>query len=1031
MKPNPLFIFPDDVMAGRVVVETVTSEAGPFAGPVTLGASNDGDLLPNTYAHEVTADYAFDFGLVRAGGTYRSAEWKWKNQADGGTLWRGVDQINWTSNTHDPFGSTSGFRNVLACCFAKRLNTIFCYWMQGSGTITCRYRSAGGDPTSWTTTSFTLSRPVVSISAGGMAVFELPDGTMRMLVITGHTGAADNDVDVYSSTDGMTWTLASRNVISQAGVGLLTIQNIRAAMSGDWIRLIVLVAGTTYSLVSSDRGASFGQLTNFTTPIPTNAQTANAYSLVDLVGLDDYAGTFLCFYNDRTGTSNSILLMSAARDEDFSAPTLWSALATDYNVFRVCATKTATHVLVLLAEWNGAAGDQRDLGAIFCERNVAGNGDVSDYRHFLMGVGYNSAKQMARSIAACEADGGAMVLFGLCDPDTAGAEASYGGAFYVQQWTSRAMWADETITGSASEPHSSWDSTTGDIGEWASSLWTTATGASATRTWLPEYTRIASSAAGAGGVAKSTILPGATPPWADGANMVAEWVVRQPSPGAAGSDDRTAVRFQGKGTTAGISIDFSIRHLGGTQAVLYDNGTNLPLATVALSLASYFYVGRASVTQHDAATWAEVAFARVDQMGSLWSVISGTLHTAVLGIAAQTLQWGHLTGVAAVSSDWRRFAFARTSDWHQAGFINPTSLRGAPVSARPWYVSAGVWVDWSGGAGFEFDTWLAESRHRNEVDNLFLPSPQATWRSTSLASNQIVLDSSNAASRSSFSHDGFAMFGANVRKLRVAYSSTNGPWSAPAQDMTLYSDLVAGLSISVVNLAGALSYVDVTGATLDEGAYVGKWLHMTNGAWANASITIASQVGNRLYFGPPGWTSVRPSVGDSAVIHGSVLATLYAARRNYGFMLLETSGQTTAAGYYELGLPVAGVTSGLDGAAVDWQHAEATVNGVEVSDGVGGVRWAFEATPPRRRWEGSISGDAIGARRTFERQLRTLVDLSVKPFAMMWDRDDLPATVAPVRYVGDVEFANDGWRQAANGTWYPVGNADVRFDEEL
>lgn len=1026
MKPNPVLIIPDDAMSGRLVVESVTSEAGHYVGPVSIGTSNDGDLLPGPFAHEVPSDYATMYGLVRAGGPYRTAEWRWKTTAQTSVEWKGVDQIGWASNPHDPFQGVSGYRNVQAACFARRLNKIFLYWATGSGTILVRWRAAGGDPTSWTSTSFTLTRPIVTISAGGMSVFELADGTLRLMVVSGNPGATDNDVDVYSSTDGTTWTLASRNVISQAGTGTLQILNMKAAVSGDWIRMIVMVNGTTYSFVSSDRGASFGRLSNFTTAIPWNAQAADGWALADLVGLDDYAGTFLVFYND--GTSGGVLMMkSASRDEDYATPDAWTNIALDYEPLRICAAKTGTHVLVYVVEWDGAAGDQRDIGCVFADRNVAANGDPADYRHFILAANDNSQKTMARSLASCEVDGGLILVMGRCDPDTAGAEMEYGGAVYVQQWTARSMWQDEALVGAASEPLSVWDCPLGSITDWASTLWVNSTGAAASRTWTSDYERFASTANGATGVISSTYQPGATPKWADGANMVCEWVVRQPTPGSAGSDDRTAVRIRGVGTTAGVSIDFSIRHIN-AQIVIYDNAAASPIATMSgLSLASYFYVGRAAITVHNAATWAEVAVARVDQMGSAWSVVSGTLNSAASGVTVQSASWGHLTGVSGVSSDWRRFAFDYRHDWHQGGFLNPTSLRGAPVSARPWYTTAGVWTQWSGGSGFEFDTWANESRHRNEVDNLFFPSPQATWRSTSLASQQIVLDSTNVG-RAYFDHAAVAVFGSNARKVRVAYNSTNS-WAAPATETTIYADLVSGLTVSAV--ASDMSYVDVAGATLSEGEYAGRWLHATNGPWANASITIASQVGNRLFFGTPGWTAVPMQTGNAVVIHGPSIATFYPARRQYRYMLVETSGQTTAAGYYEIGSVIAGQTFGFDAAAVDWEHTDTAINGVDVSDGIGGVRWGFEATPVRREWSGVIRGDASKVRRTFERVLRQFVSLSVKPFAMTWNRDDVPRELALVRYIGDVEFQNAGYRQAADGTWYTVGDANVVFSEEL
>jgi hypothetical protein len=57
--------------------------------------------------------------------------------------------------------------------------------------------------------------------------------------------------------------------------------------------------------------------------------------------------------------------------------------------------------------------------------------------------------------------------------------------------------------------------------------------------------------------------------------------------------------------------------------------------------------------------------------------------------------------------------------------------------------------------------------------------------------------------------------------------------------------------------------------------------------------------------------------------------------------------------------------------------------------------------------------------------------MSVRPFALTWDRSVSPIDLALVRYVGDFEFQNAGWRQALDGSWYSVGDADVSFSEEL
>ncbi len=1021
--PKTVLIMPDSALTGRDVVEAVTSEADRFVGPVVIGEDNDGDLLPLVYGTP-TEDFSAELAIVRAGGPYRVAEWRWKGSSDPTSGWRGVDQVNWSGNPHDPFAGYSGYRTCLAACFAKRLNTIFNYWLNGSGTLLIAYRPAGSDPTSWTLTSFVFTRPVVSISAGAVRVIELPDGALRMFVVYGHTGVADNDVDVYHSTDGATWTLASRQVLSQAGGGSVQIQTIKVAGSGDWIRIVVCIIGTTETYVSSDRGASFTKLSNLGTAIPSNGQTADPYSLVDLIGLDDYSGTFLLFYN--TTLTDDVLLQTGARDEDWAIPAAFtSAPATDYNVYRIACLKTPTHILALTVEWDGSTGS-RVIGAIFVERNIAANGDPNDYRHFLIS-GINSADMMPRSLVACEADGGGMIMFGRCDPDSSGAEAEYGGAYYIQQWSGRSVWEDEVIDNATTEPYVEWSSILGDAGDYGSVM-ITGTGASASRTWSSDYVRLKSDANGNAGKSATAILPGGTT-WGDGGKFVAEWIVRQPSGGVAGSDDRTAVRIKGIGTAPGSSFDFSVRHLPGDSIVLYDNGAARTMASMSAALITYFNLGRACVTVHDGATWAEIAFCRVYELGSGWTSTAGTLSMAAAGVTAQMVIFGNVTGLAGVTSDWRRFTLDRNVDWSQAQFVNPGSLRGAPVSARPWFMASGAYVEFSGGAAFEFDSWSVESRHRHEVENLFLPSPQAGWRSTSMSTQQIVLDAANV-NRSAFGHGGALLAGLNVRSVRVAYNTANS-WSAPAVDMTLTSDIVTGLSVSAVD--PSLRYVEVAGATLDEGAYVGKWIAFTGGAWSGASITIASQSGQRLYFDAPGWTSAAMSTNDTCVIHGSVACSLYSAVQGYRYMLVQTSQQTTAAGYHEIGSLIAGVTFGFDDAELSWEHGLDVLNGVEITDGIGGVRWGFEASPPRRTWSFGVE-EAIRKRQKFESAARGLARLSVRPIGFAHGdvsvAAELPKIAVPVRYVGDVKMQNAGWRQVG-GVWHEVGAMDFRFDEEL
>ena len=1026
-RPNPVLILPDPFFTGRANLVSATSEANPYASMPVSGLTNEGDLLPTCYAHEVTAEYDNTIAIVRAGGPYRTAEWRWKVTDEADSTYRGVDQINWLSLPHDPYAGIGGFRNVLASCFAKRLNKIFLYWINGSGQFLVRYRTAGASPTQWTSASFTVERPVVSVALGGLEVLEMPDGSLRMLVVYGVAGATNNDVDVYSSINGLAWTLASRSVISKQTGATYDIQRIRAAVSGDWIRLLVMVVGTTYAFVSSDRGASFKQLSNLAVAVPTNGQTADPYGGVDIEGVDDAAGTFVMV---RAQTASPVAQFStASRDQDWSAEAIMTTVSR--NIYRVCLARTATHMVAFFVTSDGGANARQFEGFYVAvdEATDSAQWRLADWQG---GMGVDSAQYMARSVTAVEADSGFLIMFGLCDSASSGAEVETGGLIYGQPWTARSFWADETVPSTTAVPQGVdilWDTLCGSPAGWSGTLWIATNGASSSETWSSDYWRAQSDATGTTGRRKLEYDAGAAPSskWADGGKLGTEWILKctTVAPGAI-DGDRVAVRVRALGATAGVSLDFSVRH-SNNKILAYDNAAAQTVATLSgLDLDTAFYVVRAAITMHDSARWVEIAAAKTDNL-SAWSVATGTL-SAVAVITSQNIQWGHVVGLAGVTSDWRRFAVDFNNDWHQGGFASPTSLRGAPVSARAWWMSDGVWVDWGGGAAFEQDYWRAQPRHRYEVDNLFLPSPRAPWRSTSLVSNQLIWrasEDSNSRPRQ-FNHTAFSMFGANVRKLKVAYDSSIS-FTSPITSFWLYSDLVSGITVSTVGDG----FIDVAGATLEPGAHLGNWFHFTSGALSGASVTISQQAGNRLYFDPLGWTSVAAATSDALVIHGSVLGTLYTSAVRSKFLLLECSGITTAAGYYQLGTPVPGLTQGFDNSAIDWEHSEVLVNNVEITEGIGGVRWGYEASPPRRTWETVARGDASKVRKAVENMLRSSSSISVRPVALVWDRDNLPATLAPVRWLGNIELENAGWRQATDGTWYVVGDMPMRLEEEL
>jgi hypothetical protein len=1041
--PIPVLLLPDGVLTGRANVVSVTSEANPYTAPAVAGEDNYGDLVPSFTTPALSIDYAYDVKIQRAGGVYAQSEWIWKNQSDGGTLYRGVDEVRYLDKPHDPFYAIGSLHPagaataVTSAVYASRIGKIFLYMAGLSDTVYVASRVVGADATTWiqTTITFSTTGYLKTGAARGIEVLEMPDGSLRMLLVSGTNATTDNDVSVFGSQDGLTWTLLARNVFSKAYGATANILRMRAAVSGDWVRLLILdnASVTLRTFVSSDRCATFtylenSDLTGAGVGVETNGNAIDPYGAFDIEGVGDATGSFILVL--RTSTSSiSAEFRTAGRDADWSeSSNLTNATGA---ILSVALVQDGARLYVM---FSGIIAGFMSINGMFIELDRAIEGGNYAFGNFFLNwqeyVQYSPAYMVG-----VKADPGFALLFGLTNPDSGpgNAVANSCGMVYGRQWSTRSLWKheDERIAAANALIGDRWDSIVGPPNKAGSATTPFAShfGASSSETWVADRLGFESTTLGVNGRRYYALNEGAAGTWASEADAYFGWTIGALSTTLNGtSDDRVAVRLRALATSALVTYDLSVRH-SATQIVCYDNNASVALATLTADLASKFYSVRLALGV-SGTTRAELSASPVNSIGlATWSSALMT-PTSAVGATFQGFEWGHLTGVANQSSYWRRIEFDDGSACNQFGFSNSVDQRGAPCVALPMYVTNNVYASWSGGAGFEDDSWTAEPRHTNEVDNLFLPSPRSYWSGTSLATQHIVLTADADDTSARFDHSGIAVFGTSTHRMTVAYESSDS-WGSPIYSAAVTNDMTPALRVS----AAVGHYVDVAGLTLDGGEYVGKYARTVVAGDSVISFRIARQAGQRLYLEQTGaiLAGLAFPAGSSLWIHDDKFVVQHPARQQYAFMRLTfpcPTGTTPATLDIRAGTLIAGPTMDFP-AAINWAHTTTEAPNVEMSEGVQGLRWGYEMGPSRRAFEGRIVGDVNRNRRVLANQLRNLSQFSARPLVFATDSDDLLRSSMLVRYMGAVENQNAGWKQRDDGSWYPIGDLTIAFDEEV
>lgn len=188
--------------------------------------------------------------------------------------------------------------------FVPRLNRELLYTAEDTignvATINVGYRNIDDRNDVWTQTTINfVQKDFFGIGSEPdiFKVCSMSDGTLRMMSRTDR-----NDINIWSSVDGLKWELLSFDIASKYLVTYpVQILSPKLSGSGDYLRLAWIDQSGGFvdyfrSIVSSDGGASWIEPTDQVAPaIHINGDDVDQY-IYTITGLGDQAGTFLLHY---------------------------------------------------------------------------------------------------------------------------------------------------------------------------------------------------------------------------------------------------------------------------------------------------------------------------------------------------------------------------------------------------------------------------------------------------------------------------------------------------------------------------------------------------------------------------------------------------------------------------------------------------------------------------------------------------------------------------------------------------------------
>lgn len=1109
-RAEPLaFVLSQDQPLRSNVVSSATTELGPRVGIAYPAKTNEGDLLPFlsgswdlTVGSSNPKPTPIALQLLSTGGLFDGAEWGWRYETDPTSQTRGAHDLRFQQMAHHPWSTAKTLGGHYALCYSSAFNRVVATRVRnGTASFDIAYRNlTGSDPSSgYTTTSYAPPVGKLPSYTGYSAIVELPDGSLRWFYgyVPDPAGAPSlSDIDMLTSSDGgATWRLVTERILTATFGATQQLFSLRAAASGDWIRLEIWNGSSSpqgiCSAYSADRGATWGLSQSVGDGLDTtggNVDATGRFEMNAVIGLGTLDGAFMRV-RAITSTFGRWSYEFCSRDGAWSEGDFTVGMIPSYaDAKAVYLARGGAYVFLLVHTDDGA-----------------GANEWGNYSYLIpldrLQAGWSSAAPRV----------GEWVLWG---DDILGSTGSLryapkggtlawlgdrlgflSGGIDRETGVTTSEWKPGTLSywsGYSQRPvHRSASVLTDEFGSMFTNYWSTQYGppafsgqsaytpwgASSSGTPLATYNtdawQITVGTPSTLSISVSQAAAGVTQFFADAG--VAGWTTRaNASTGSTQPLSVSGANFRSPRwggslqamTSTGLSFVVGVCLSDDGRIGMYDAvalstlylSANNTLAGITMGT---WYDVRVAMQRSGSTVKADLAWSKAGD--STWQSSGAvTLASGALPSAFQLFRWGHTITQASITSvyEWREAWWNRTATLGQFAPANPGDIRGWLCSTERQHIAQGISVRWGGGGGFEGDLFSAPVRSDYGAEQVLTASPDSEWRSIGTGAQQLLLDAqksvpSNEVAR--FRHSGFSVVGTNSRYLTLEYGDDAG-LSLPSRiyiDGRRYTARLESQTLA----SNSIRVSSSDSAQWRDGELAGHYCRAQVHALSTnpSTLRIASNHGDTLQFA--GVTQILFNYGITSGVTIDIWAdrhllafddyptgvrviadpTSSGSRRADGdfprYLRVSVPSATEQGappeGYWRIGGIVAGMTLPIT-VPMDWQANDRQEGNVDITTAGSGARSAYVAGSPRRTISGTSEGDVERWREAFRATVRHLGQYGAQVMVLCTDDQQQNLSMMYCRFISSTELSNAGWRyDTALSRWVQVGDLALDFVEEV
>jgi hypothetical protein len=1142
--------------ANSMVPISSNQTANVYASYGVPDSSNKGNMTLIGHGTPST-ETKLDLRLQRSGTIENAATYIWKDNSELSTDWRGDNDSRFMYDFDAPY-CTSGAVPQQDCfgataCFADFLKTEFIYYVKNQTTLSCAYRVITGvndEDADWTIRDVSLSCILSRSVSANIDVSVTIKNTLVMAVV------ADNDIQIFQSTDGFTWTLVCHDVLKRfSGIEEYTTFNIRGlkfSTSGDYARIVFGVKSQEflYCLSSSDLGLSWKRnnieaIESYVVP----QQSEYSFSF-DLCPVQDSDGSFMLsvpFASEQTINSAETRTYIGFVTQDFNELSenrivfqnefidITQTWAKGFRVVagKVFLFKTDSHIYLVdtgKVPYNYPNEPYHNNNQPIVATNIARSEmkfsyEIRLWRMPLDGIitsgrwqslndeienaqgPHNPYQDITNQVGItgfCNGSGrfwfgrskfyflGNSVACFTTQVDTInkGAAAGRHAYFKMSGWSKSAI-NDTFPTGYSLSVLPSWAGQNQPKGKLFDLQWQAMWGLPNSSMYgLPNtcWTEIKSGTNSFAFMKQDHVLlrtgssgqilyqcvitecdDPSTPAWGGGRLIVGGSFVRA-IVGKVDTTNAFQTRFRignsATGVAGGIGISVWITRTqiwfedtrgGGAKTVVITPDTGIYGAT---PFYTYFWEIRL-VFEADPKYAPITSRARIlaRKIGSeewitssllTYDYSSGSVNTN----GSTTISFGQIRDASHtdIDSAWKCLEFRKGSslgmldDAGKAITSSYTELRGRPCNTvGTTLLKNYLQASFGGGSGAYGDTYTLNTKFSYSINNA-VGSPLLNWRSDDDSTDSYIIFK---ASKASFLHNGWGIFGLNCKTVKVEYSDdltfTTGVNTIATKDLStgIIGEITAVYddnSTIDVTIADYKSFQDFKSNGLVSTDKYNLYTRFTT----LSGTTTALNVDDSMRIIDNFDDKFVLDIGSTPIYSGAVgtTVTIYSGRISFKessatntvkkYCKVTMSGDTSE-GYHTLGSFVAGQVIDFT-VPMDWNFTDTENSNLQDNRSRSGVRWSYPEGPPTRTISGRIVGDVTQYQRSKMRTALRKSQYSTSSICLVITDEGLtnPNNVVLTRYVNEFVMDNAGWYyDSTSQSWYTVGDTSITFEEEV